>query len=666
MRVHLRSGTFVLLLFLAFSIVEATFVEAQQLSFTLNSHSGEEIKVARGKAPVTVVCFLGVECPMVKGYASHLSELQTRYLGEGVQFLGVDSNRQDSWEEIEEFCRGHKLTFPFVKDPGNKVADRYGAQRTPEVFVLDQELVLRYHGRIDDQYAPGVVKSHPSREDLVLAIDQLLAGKPIAVRDTTALGCIIGREKNMAIERIEDNPITFYEHVIPVLDRNCIECHRAGEIGPFAMNRFEEVVGWADTMLETIENGRMPPWHADPRFGRFANERHMSESDKQVFRDWISGGYKAGESSAIKTVAKSSESSWQLSRPPDLILPMRDRPFLVPADGVVEYQYFVVDPQLSSDRWIEAAQVLPGANSVVHHAIVFVRPPDGSVFRGVGWLTGYVPGQRLSPPLPEHARKLPANSKLVFQMHYTPNGDATEDTTQVGIWFADEKQVTHEIYTQMGIEQEFEIPPNTAKFVVKANVPDIPEGGKLLGITPHMHVRGKSFTLFGRTNSDKEEIQLQVPNYDFNWQHTYQLLEPKSAEELSGLRFEMTFDNSDQNPFNPDPSHWVTWGDQTWEEMAVAFFEVSVPLAASTAASNRNYASNTEPSDEGLNEMQQRELDEFVSRVMKNLDSNGDGVIRENETDIVVRKWYLYVWDQDGDHVITRDEIERVGRRKYN
>ena len=200
----------------------------------------------------------------------------------------------------------------------------------------------------------------------------------------------------------------------------------------------------------------------------------------------------------------------------------------------------------------------------------FIRPPDGTPVRGIGWLTAFVPGQRLTGFADGLARRVPAGSKIVFQMHYTPNGKETADTSRLGLVFGSQQDVTHEVITVIGIDQEFEIPPHNESFDVKADVRWFPKHGTLLGFAPHMHYRGKSFRLFAETQQGTQPL-LNVPRYDFNWQHSYELAAPISLTDVERLHFTATFDNSDSNPFNPDASQWVTWGDQTWEEMAVIF-----------------------------------------------------------------------------------------------
>ena len=626
-------------------------LSSADLTVQADAVDGRTVTIEPASREATVVCFLGTECPMARLYGPRLSKLAEEFAANKVQFVGVNSNQQDSDAEIVEYIKQLKIGFPIINDDGNSIADQFDAKRTPEVFLLDKDLKVIYRGAIDDQYAPGVARSAPKRQHLRLAIEQHLAGQTIEVPTVEATGCLIGR-----VRKALPNPkgITYTKQVSRVLAKHCIECHREGDIGPFALEDYDEVIGWADTMMEVIDNGRMPPWHADPKFGHYSNAREMPEADKQVLRDWIAAGTPKGDDADMPEPFQYTE-GWNLSKKPDLVLPMRDRPFVVPADGTVEYQYFVVDPGFKEDKWLAGAQAIPGARSVVHHIIVFVRPPDGQRFRGVGWITAYVPGQRLVNMAPGHARKIPAGSKLVFQMHYTPNGTETPDISKLGLVFADPKEVTHDVFTLVGIEQEFEIPPNTADHKVRAKVDWLPEHGQLLAITPHMHYRGRGFQLY--TDAAAKDTLLRVPNYDFNWQHTYQLEKPIALDSIEKLHFDVTFDNSDGNPFNPDPKQWVTWGDQTWEEMAIAFFEVAEPLDKRSSDS----ADDTEKNSPERKE----KIDKYVARVFKSLDANGDGVIYQKETPIVVRFFNFSNVDENHDKKLTRDEVRKIAETLY-
>ncbi len=622
-------------------------------TFRLPTAQGKVVELtAEPESKATVVCFLGAECPLARLYGPKLNEMQAAYAAQGVQFIGVNSNQQDSLEDVKQYIKRYEISFPMAKDYNNEVADRFHAVRTPEVFLLDQQLTVRYRGRIDNQYLPGISRAETTTHDLKNALDQLLAGKPIEVSETKPNGCFIGRVKKNEVT----TKLTFCKEVAGVLHRHCVECHRTGEIAPFSLTDYDEVRGWADTMLETIEDGRMPPWHASPKYGHYANARFMPEKDKEILREWVAGGMPYGDIKDLPELPKFRE-GWHLPRVPDVVYEMRKRPFVVPKEGVVEYQYFVVDPGFKEDKWITGAQVLPGNRSVVHHAIIFIRPPDGADFRGIGWLTAYVPGQRINMLPAGRARKVPAGSKLVFQMHYTPTGSVAEDISKVGLIFGKDEEISHEVFTLIGIDQEFEIPPHASDFPVSAKVRRIPPHAELLAIAPHMHLRGKSFRLFTKQDK-KKEILLDVPNYDFNWQHIYELSKPMSLDTVDGLEFTVKFDNSKDNPFNPDPSEYVTWGDQTWEEMAIAFFEVAEPRkqkSQETKPKPEKKLTKAEAKKQREAELK-KELDKRAAAFFKRFDKNGDGRVDVEEVPLATQR-YGRIRDDNGDGVIQREEL---------
>lgn len=371
---------------------------------------------------------------------------------------------------------------------------------------------------------------------------------------------------------------------------------------------------------------------------------------------WVAEGAPQGDAEQLPPPHEYT-TGWRLSRTPDLIVPMRDRPFVVPAEGTVEYQYFVVDPGFTEDRWIRGAEVIPGNRSVVHHVIVFFRVPEGREQRGLGWLTAYVPGQNAFELGQGQARFVPAGSQLIFQMHYTPTGSPQEDLSQIGFIFADADSVQEELLTFVAINQEFEIPPFAENFAVQAGRGDFPEGSRLLAIAPHMHVRGKSFRveLEDSQASSANRILLDVPHYDFNWQHAYLLADPLPLSKGKRLLCEATFDNSPRNRANPDPSATVRWGDQTWEEMMIAFFEIALPVDSRERTAERTERRLTEAEMESA----QRAADELFRR----FDQNGDGVIRRDEVPDAFRAFGFSRIDLNGDRVITREEALEAAKR---
>ena len=628
-----------------------------------------DASLATGDSQLTVVCFLGTECPLAKLYATRLVELQRNYGGNKVQFLGIFPTVQDSPDDVLKFASAYDIKFPIGKDDDQNLADALAVKRTPEVFLVsnsDREIL--YRGRIDDQYSPGISRKAPARNDLRIAIDQTLAGKTIAVARTDPEGCLIGRGR----KTISKNPtVTWANQVSRIVAKNCLQCHRAGEIGPFSMEQYDEVVGWADMMMETIHQKRMPPWHADPHVGEFLNERTMSKSDIDTLEQWIDQGMPFGDRDQLPPTPP-SVAGWNLPQEPDLVIPMSSTPFSVPAEGVVEYQYFVVNPGFKTDRWISAVEVRPGNRSVVHHSIVFIRPPDGTAPAGVGWLGAYVPGQRALEFQPNRARFVPAGSRLVFQQHYTTTGKAEEDITDVGIVFADEDQIDSELITLMAINQDFEIKPNEKSHRVTASVSGFGKGRKLISVSPHMHFRGKSFKAwFHRSaTTDSEptspELMIKVPRYDFNWQHAYQFTDQPMLDDVKSIRVEVEFDNSAENPFNPDPSAWVMWGDQTFEEMAVAFFDVERPRksAKSSKAEKRQSILPAQPTIEFLTEDQRKRLDKFVVKYFDRFDGNRDGQVVKSELPRI-KRYEANRFDKNDDGSVTPDELTKSIWRRF-
>ncbi len=589
-----------------------------------------------------IVAFLGTECPLAKLYSVRLRDIANEYSAKSVRVIAVMSNRQDSLAEIGSFASRQQLEFPVLKDAGNVFADRIGAERTPEIFVFDESRNLRYRGRVDDQYGIGYVRDKPRRDDLRIAVDELLAGRDVAVSRTAAVGCIIGRSKKVD----QQSGVTYGGDVAKILTKRCVECHREGEIAPFSLTDYEEVAGWSDMIAEVVREGRMPPWHASDEHARFSNDRSMTEEEKEILYAWSREGTPAGDLDKLPELPEKPE-GWQLPRKPDLVFPVSPKPFDVPASGAVRYQYFVVDPKLDEDVWIEAAELKPGNREVVHHILAFAVPRGQR--RGLnaarGFLVGYVPGARLELAPPGHAKKIPAGSELIFQVHYTPVGTPQKDQSMLGIVLADPDSVTHEVVTTSAVQPKIRIRPGEANYKTDARGPRFPAGSTLVSMSPHMHVRGKSYRYeLENPNGEKRTI-LDVPAYDFNWQTTYTLAEPMLVPEGSRILCTATFDNSEDNLNNPDPTATVTWGDQTWDEMMIGYYHYSVPRRGKTGGlSDRQRAALA-----GRRAGRLRKFDE--------LDRDRDGKLSRQDAP----RSLIPVFDQldrNHDKTLTRKEVE--------
>lgn len=368
--------------------------------------------------------------------------------------------------------------------------------------------------------------------------------------------------------------VTFSKDVAPILYKNCASCHRPGEIAPMSLLSYKEARPWAKSIKEKVVERVMPPWHADPAYGHFKNDRRLSQKDIDTITAWVDGGAKEGNVKDLPPLPRFTE-GWQMGKP-DLVLSML-QDFDVPAEGVVDYKYFVIPTNFTQDRWVQAAEVRPGNRAVVHHVIVFVAEAAdlakgaGALARGQGLsaLTGTAPGE-LPTLLPEGIGKLvKAGSYLVLQMHYTPNGIAQKDRTSVGLVF--NKTPVHKgLNGGAAMNRGFAIPPGADNHQV-ASAFTFREDSHILNLMPHMHLRGKSFEYRLIYPDGTAKVILSVPRYDFNWQTRYELSEPIAAPKGSRLECVAKFDNSAKNRFNPDPAKTVRWGPQTWDEMMIGF-----------------------------------------------------------------------------------------------
>ncbi|MBL9162155.1 MAG: redoxin domain-containing protein [Planctomycetaceae bacterium] len=539
--------------------------------FTLRDYRGQEHSLPNAdEANVVVVAFLGVECPLAKLYAGRLEQLQKEFADHSVRFIGIDSNRQDSVTELADYAEAQQVTFPLLKDPGNKVADLFGAERTPQVFVLDQSRTIRYAGAIDDQYGIGIQRKQPTARYLADAVTSLLADKPVSLAQTAAVGCQIGR---MSAAK-PTGEITYSKHIAPIFQSRCAECHRPGEIAPFPLLTYEDALGWEPTILEVIAENRMPPWLANPAHGEFKNDARLSEEEKTLIRTWVENGSPEGDPADLPAPPEFAE-GWRY-REPDQVIRMNDKPFDVPAEGVVDYQYYVVDPGWDEDKYVVAAEARPDNRAVVHHIIAYVLPPGSDPRKDHErrqMLVGYAPG---SPPAvfgDGRAMRIKAGSKLLFELHYTPNGVAQSDLSYIGVTFTDADQVKSLVEGVAIVNPRFEIPPGSDNYEVVAQV-KAPKDLFILRMMPHMHLRGKAFRYEAVYADGKREVLLDVPKYDFNWQLSYELAKPKFLPKGTEVVCTAAYDNSKGNPSNPDPDATVHWGEQSWDEMMIGFCDV--------------------------------------------------------------------------------------------
>jgi hypothetical protein len=375
---------------------------------------------------------------------------------------------------------------------------------------------------------------------------------------------------------------TWAKDVAPIVYNRCVECHRAGEVAPMAFTNYQEVRPWAKSIKERVVTRAMPPWLADPHFGAFRNDRRMSQQEIDTITAWVGAGAPEGDAKDLPALPKFEE-GWNIGKP-DLVLDL-GTDFDVPAEGVVPYKYFRVPSGFAEDKWVQAAEIRPGARSAIHHVIVFILEPGQKGITGEGGdiLTGVAPGEQPLQLQPGTAKLVKAGSTFMFQMHYTPNGKAATDRTRVGFKFASDPP-QYRAMVGRALTFNFKIPPNDGNYEVKSNWV-AKEDVDLQSLMPHMHLRGKDFKYTVTFPDGRQEVLLNVPRYDFNWQLGYELKQTMHLPKGTRIDCVAHFDNSVNNKYNPDPNKEVKWGDQTFEEMMIGFFGYVVPAQPAAAAS---------------------------------------------------------------------------------
>jgi hypothetical protein len=370
--------------------------------------------------------------------------------------------------------------------------------------------------------------------------------------------------------------VTFTRDIAPILFKSCAECHRPGEIAPMSLLSYREVRPWAKSIRERVVERSMPPWSADPKYGHWANDPRLSSKEIETIVAWVNAGAPKGEDKDLPPAPKFTD-GWTIGEP-DVVLQMPEE-YTVPADGTIPYLYFSMPTNFTEDKWIQALEIRPSNRSVVHHVIAYAQDPnvkdsapggEGELRRGRTHLGGITPNKTGIVFAPGTARLIKKGSNIVFQMHYTTNGQVGKDRTKIGFVFAKEpaKKI---IVTGNAINGRFVIPAGDPNYEVKASK-TFDEDVLITSFMPHMHVRGKSFIYTAVYPDGRSEILLNVPRYDFNWQHTYIPKQPIRLPKGARIDCVAHFDNSAQNKWNPDPTKPVRWGDQTWEEMMIGWF----------------------------------------------------------------------------------------------
>jgi hypothetical protein len=528
-------------------------------------------------ARAAVVAFVGTECPLTNAYLPKLNELYDAYAQRGIAFFAVYSNEQDAEPGVAAHAAKYAVRFSAVRDAHNALADELHASTTPEVFLVSRRGETLYRGQIDDQYGIGYHKIAAREWYLAKALDDVLAGRPVALPETVAQGCSLSRERHAA----SSGAVTYARDVAPILQKRCQGCHAPGQIGPMPLLTYDDAFAWSGTIRERVASRTMPPWGAEGPAGVFANDAHLGDDEYRTILQWIDEGAPRGdERAAPPPVAADTQPA-----PPDDLVVAMPHEFEVPASGVLDYQYFWSDKTFDHDVWVRAARTTPGAADVVHHVVTFVvypqdlkpgmtKKPPSIESPGRPLTIRASPMTDLSLP-PGYAKKIPKGSRMYFEIHYTTNGFARRDLTHVA--FTVEPAPKHQVIEVAIPNDEIDIPPFDSNHEESAEL-KMPLGGEMMGLQPHTHLRGKAFRYELVRPDGTKDTFLWVPKYDFFLNQFYRFKTPLRFEKGSVVRCTAHYDNSAGNPNNPDPAKEVKWGDQTFDEMLIGFVDVAFDL----------------------------------------------------------------------------------------
>jgi peroxiredoxin len=530
--------------------------------------------------------------------AAELQKVAASYKDKGVLFLMLNSS--DSRDSIQTEAAKQGITLPILVDEQQLVGESLGVQKEAEVFVIDPKTWnVAYRGPLDGRLATN-------------AIDSVVAGEPVKVArvDVKAGLTIPLHERGHAAEFAK---ISYAKDVAPVLQEKCVSCHLKGGIGPFSMDSYEVVKGFAPMIRETVRTRRMPPYFADPHIGAFKNDQGLTAAESKTLVHWIEGGAPRGDGAdPLKANANRVAPDWpeNLGKP-DVIVDLPS--FNVPATGIVEYQNQRVANPFKENTWLRAIAMKPGDRSVLHH-VVSNHVPDRSMPAAAipgGSVGSYTPGAQPQVMGEGAGAPVPAGGQLNFQMHYTTTGKPVTDHTQVGFYVmkAPPKYIKRSTVISTN---SLMIPAGEARHKEVAYM-TFPADAYLYTLYPHSHYRGMHVELKERTADGKEKMLLALPKYDFNWQRDYDPVEPILIKAGTKVIATWVYDNSNHNKANPDPTRNVTWGEQTFQEMM--YFRLNYRWADETVTRVRDDLQTA------FN----------ASRTIGGLDSNVDGLVQPNE-----------------------------------
>jgi peroxiredoxin len=524
-------------------------------NFRLLDHTGASRELYYlSDMKAVVLMAQGNGCDVVRKSVPELQALRDKYRAQGVELLMINSNLSDSREAIEKEAKAQGLDVPILLDETQIIGESLGLKRNGEMLVVNTKgWKVAYRGPLSARGTPHAAN----------ALDAVIGAAPVKTAQVApAKGSKTCDLKFPEASRKQAHSKISYEKAIaPMLIDNCVTCHRQGGIGPWQMTSYDMIKGFSPMIREVVRTERMPPWHADPHYNAFSNDRSLSKDEIRTLVHWIEAGSPRGAGSDPLADLKKQWPEWALGEP-DLIVEIPA--FDVPATGVIPYQTPMVDNPLDKDVWVRAVDFQPGDRTVLHHIIATMGTNAESVRDG-GSLGGYVPGAG-PMVMPDNTGVLiNKDAKFFFQMHYTVSGKTARDVSRMGIYFRKDAP-QYQMRSAVLLNPKLQIPANTKAHTESASK-TFDHDVIVYNLLPHSHFRGKASNFVATYPDGRQETLLSVPNYDFNWQTTYELKTPKLLPAGTKVTHSTTWDNSTQNKANPDPARVVPWGQQTWDEM---------------------------------------------------------------------------------------------------
>jgi len=559
--------------FLAILVVLPVGLHAQQAErisdFALISHDGKYYQLSREVQQEALVLVVLDDSRDSRRAAADLTDLSEQFADRNVGFFMIDSSGETDKAIIAETAADADASVPVLVDDTQLVAKELGLTRAAETVIIDpanKEIVFR--GALNNRLAEGSRARRASDHYVADALNQFLAGEQISTPMLSSKGAEIDFSRRSSLA----NSISYAEDIVPILEERCVSCHQEGGIAPFAMTSHQMVRGWSPMIREVLYTKRMPPGQIDPDFvDDFYNVARITPEETQKLVTWIDEGAQNHSDTDPLAAFEPETVKWSYGEP-DMIIDVPAQQ--IPATGVQDYRNLQVPLNLDEDVWVKAVEFEPGDTTVLHHIIAFAYGPSGLnefevLNQGIG-LGAYAPGNELNT-YPEGAGfPLKAGGGLMLQMHYTTSGKEATDQSQIALYLWDEEP-ERQVLGGSAAEMNIDVAPFERRHEMTATA-KFRKDSYLSMLGPHMHYRGYDANFVLRYPDGREEELLNVPNYQFNWQKVYDFKEPLFVPAGSELVFSGTFDNSETNPFNPDPSQTLSWGEQTWQEMFFGFY----------------------------------------------------------------------------------------------